>query len=127
VLSDNGRWLFAVSAASNQITAFAVDEGELRLASIVSSGGTTPISVTSHGKLVYVLNAGGAGNITGFEVNNRGALVPIPVGRRALARPDPALPKSSSPTTASTWWSAKKPPTSFWCSTWTTASRGSLA
>jgi len=34
--------------------------------------------VTSHGKIVYVLNAGGAGNITGFEVTNRGALVPIP-------------------------------------------------
>ena len=36
-----------------------------------------PISVTVHDKLVYVLNAGGAGNITGFTVDGNGALTPI--------------------------------------------------
>lgn len=86
-LSDNGRWLVAVSAASNQLSAFSVDEGELRLASITSSGGTLPVSVTSHGKRVYVLNAGGAGNITGFEVSQRGALVPIPGSTQGIGAP----------------------------------------
>lgn len=83
-LSKNGRWLFAVSAASNQITTFSVHDGKLRPASVVSSGGLTPISVTSHGKLVYVLNAGGMGSITGFELGNHGDLAPIPGSTQGL-------------------------------------------
>ena len=83
-LSSNGRWLFAVSAGSNQITTFAIDGDELTFVSTVPSGGTMPISVTSHGKLVYVLNAGGAGNITGFELDHRGTLAPIAGSTQSL-------------------------------------------
>src|SRR5207248_2824951 len=75
VTSDNGRWVFAVDAGSNDIAAFAVDHDGLVLAGRVSSGGTTPISVTTSGDLVYVLNAGSR-TIAGFAVTSTG-LSPI--------------------------------------------------
>ena len=83
-VSNGGRWLFAVSAGSNQITTFAVDDGNLRFVSTTSSGGIFPISLTSHGNLVYVLNAGGAGNITGFEIQRNGSLEPIADSKQDL-------------------------------------------
>ncbi len=57
----------------------------LSLASRTASGGTLPISVTVHGRLVYVLNAGGSGNISGFTVANNGALAAIPGSTQALS------------------------------------------
>src|SRR6266545_5439775 len=45
-LSDDGRWLFAVNAGSNDISAFQVTESGLALTSRVASGGIRPISVT---------------------------------------------------------------------------------
>jgi 6-phosphogluconolactonase len=76
-LSDDGRWLFAVNAGSNDISAFRVTDDGLSLVSRVASGGTRPISLTVQGNVLYVLNAGGAGNISGFTVSSRGALTPI--------------------------------------------------
>src|SRR3989442_2104060 len=49
----------------------------LSLASRTSSGGTLPISLTVHGNELYVLNAGGSGNISGFTVDNSGGLTRI--------------------------------------------------
>jgi 6-phosphogluconolactonase (cycloisomerase 2 family) len=83
-LSDNGKWLYAVNAGSNQITAFEVFRTALFRADIVGSGGTRPVSITSHGNLVYVLNAGGSGNITGFRRGPDG-LEPIPGSTQALS------------------------------------------
>ena len=37
----------------------------------------TPISITSHDGIVYVLNAGGTPNIAGFDLNSTGMLAPI--------------------------------------------------
>jgi 6-phosphogluconolactonase len=76
-LSHDGRWLFAVNAGSNSLSTFEVDDERLKLVSTIASGGATPISVTSHGNLVYVLNAGGEGNITGFTIGRGGRLTPI--------------------------------------------------
>src|SRR5436309_2618024 len=67
-LSDDGRRLFAVNAGSNDVSVFVVGPTGLSLASQTASGGTLPISLTAHGSLLYVLNAGGAGNISGFSV-----------------------------------------------------------
>jgi 6-phosphogluconolactonase (cycloisomerase 2 family) len=69
VLDNDGRELFAVNAASNSITAFKVRPRGLEIEATVPSGGTTPISVTVHDDTLYVLNAGGAANITGFDVS----------------------------------------------------------
>ncbi len=96
--STNGRWLFAVNAASNSISTLAVDDEKLALASVTPSNGTQPISVTSHGHLVYVLNAGGAGNITGFRVGRDGKLAPIAESTQGLggAATNPAQVKFSN-------------------------------
>src|SRR6184192_2456604 len=76
-LSHDGRRLFAVNAGSNDVSVFDVGPTGLSLASQTASGGTLPISLTAHGSLLYVLNAGGAGNISGFSVGAIGGLTPI--------------------------------------------------
>src|SRR6202008_2665209 len=76
ILSDSGRELFAVNAGSNSISYFKVQHDGLNLEDTVGSGGARPISLTLHGHVLYVLNAGGAGNITGFAVEH-GQLSPL--------------------------------------------------
>ncbi len=76
-LSDDGRRLFAVNAGSNDVSVLSVSPGGLALASRTASGGTLPISLTAHGNVLYVLNAGGTGNISGFAVGTSGALTAI--------------------------------------------------
>jgi 6-phosphogluconolactonase len=76
VLSNDNRQLFAVNAGSNSVSLFSVRPDGLDLETTVPSGGILPISVTVQGKLAYVLNAGGAGNITGFTVG-RDSLTPL--------------------------------------------------
>jgi len=85
VLSDDGDFLYAVNAASNTITSFAVDGASLTRIGTVPSGGTLPISLTTHGNLVYVLNAGGTENITGFTVSASGALAMLAGSTRPLS------------------------------------------
>jgi 6-phosphogluconolactonase len=90
VLSDNGRWLYAVNAGSNEISAFAVGDDGLSLVSKVASGGTRPISLTAAHDLVYVVNAGDgttAGNIAGFRVGKHGELAPLAGSSRPLSGP----------------------------------------
>ena len=84
-LSDDGRWLFAVNAGSNDVSAFEVTASGLSLTSRVGSGGQRPISLTVHGGVLYVLNAGGDGNISGFNIGSEGELAAIPGSTRALS------------------------------------------
>ena len=71
-LADSGQRLLAVNAASDTVSAFAVDEaGDLRLINTASSGGTDPISVTVWGQLVEVLNAG-SNSVSGLWLGDRG-------------------------------------------------------
>jgi 6-phosphogluconolactonase (cycloisomerase 2 family) len=44
-----------------------------------------PISLTVYDNLLYVLNAGGAGNINGFRINNNGSLTQIPGSTQPLS------------------------------------------
>ena len=76
VVLSNG-FLFAVNAGSDEVSVMGISPGGLTVADKVSSGGTTPISVTVHNDLLYVLNAGGDGNITGFRISGSGQLTPI--------------------------------------------------
>jgi 6-phosphogluconolactonase (cycloisomerase 2 family) len=85
VLSENGRWLLAVNAGSNEISAFEVRGTDLRLASRVASGGQQPVSLTVHDRLVYVLNAGGSGNISGFSLSDHGKLRALADSTRGLS------------------------------------------
>jgi 6-phosphogluconolactonase (cycloisomerase 2 family) len=84
-LSDDGRRLFAVNAGSNDVSAFQVTARGLSLSDRVASGGIRPISLTVHGNLLYVLNAGGDGNISGFTVGTNGTLTPIAGSTRSLS------------------------------------------
>jgi 6-phosphogluconolactonase len=84
-LSEDGRFLFAVNAASNTITSFAVDGTSLSRINTAASGGTLPISLTTHGDLLYVLNAGGTENITGFSIGATGALTALAGSSRPLS------------------------------------------
>lgn len=82
---DKNR-LYAVNAGSNTVSALDVSGTQVRLiAPPVPSGGVTPISVAVHGDLAYVLNAGGAGNISGLRIDAHGALSPIPGSSRPLS------------------------------------------
>ena len=84
ILSPDNRWLFAVNAGSNEISVFQVETTGLTLAHIIASGGEFPVSLTVHGNLLYVLNAGGDGNITGFTVDRGGQLNPLSDSTRSL-------------------------------------------
>ncbi len=86
VLDIPARRLFAVNAGSNTIASFAVRRnGTLELIGTVPSGGTLPISLTLYGDLLYVLNGGGDGNITGFRGARSGHLTPIAGSTRPLS------------------------------------------
>jgi len=76
VLSEDRSWLFAVNAGSDEISVFRVRGHKLQLAGKVASGGDQPISLTVNGDILYVLNAGDAGNITGFRLDD-GQLKPL--------------------------------------------------
>ncbi|HKD94563.1 MAG TPA: beta-propeller fold lactonase family protein [Gaiellaceae bacterium] len=91
-LSDNGRYLLAVDAGSNQISVLRVDhDGSLQQVggSPVSSNGVDPVSIAVHHDLVYVANAGpgsstGDTNYTGFRFDHGGRLSAIPNSTYAL-------------------------------------------
>ena len=83
-LALDGDHLFAVNAASNTISLFDVGHGTPVLQAIVPSGGTTPISLTVRRHVLYVLNAGGTANISGFLVGRRD-LIPLPRSTRELS------------------------------------------
>ncbi len=85
VASKNWRWLFAVNAGSNEISVFSVRRGLPALVDKVASGGTRPVSLTVHGDLLYVLNGGGANNITGFSIGEWGKLTPIANSTKPLS------------------------------------------
>src|SRR6185436_3822276 len=83
-IDDAGRYLYAVNAGSGSVTSFRIRRDGLQLIDTAPSGGTMPTSVTVHGDLVYVLNAGGAGNISGFSVH-QGDLQPLAGSMRPLS------------------------------------------
>jgi len=84
VASPDGRWLFAVNAGSNDISSFYAGPNELQFADREASGGVLPVSLTLHKDLLYVVNAGGSGNISGFRVGADGQLTPLAGSSRPL-------------------------------------------
>jgi len=84
-LTSNGHWLLVVDAGSNEISVFKVQGTTLTFESKASSQGTDPISLTVSGNIVYVLNAGGSGNIAGFTLSNAGVLTFITGSNQPLS------------------------------------------
>jgi 6-phosphogluconolactonase len=81
-LTSDGRLLFVVNAgpslADGSISAFRVTSSGLRLAdnSPISSGGLLPVSLTTHGNLLYVVNEESS-NIVGYRFTSSGHLTEI--------------------------------------------------
>jgi 6-phosphogluconolactonase len=85
ILSDDGRYLYAISAGSNEITAFRVNGNRsLSLINRVGSFGLFPVSLAQHGDVLYVVNARGGGNIAGFRISSAGVLSALPIVTRPL-------------------------------------------
>ncbi len=84
-LTTDGRRIAAVNPGSDQVSSFRVVRGGPVLASTVASGGDLPISVAIHGRLAFVLNAGGDGNVSGFRFGPGGRLTPISGSTRSLS------------------------------------------
>jgi 6-phosphogluconolactonase len=85
VLAHENRRLLVVNAGSNDISVFAMTYNGVELLDRVPSGGERPISVTVFRRLVYVLNAGGSGSISGFRLDVHGGLTPLPSSTRPLS------------------------------------------
>ena len=80
-VSSDGRYVLAVDAGSDQISVLGIrPDGTLALvpSGPVSSGGSAPVSVAEHNRLVYVANAGSANsNYAGFVLGRHGQLEPL--------------------------------------------------
>ena len=92
-LTPDGKLLFVVNAGDNSISSFRTTSAGPVLVSHVSSGGTLPISLTSHGNLLYVVNETSA-NIKGWTFDSTGHLTPIPGSVESLSVPfNPTSPR----------------------------------
>jgi 6-phosphogluconolactonase len=91
VISDDGRFLFAVNGGSNTVAVFSINpDGSLVAVpgSPFPSGGQTPCSVAVNGRFVYIANKAfdplhlitWQPNYTTFEVDDAGRLSPVPNG-----------------------------------------------
>jgi 6-phosphogluconolactonase (cycloisomerase 2 family) len=81
-------FVFAVNNASNDISVLKVGRKGLTLACKAPSGGSMPISIAVHDDQVFVLNAGGEGNISGFRLRHaNGELSPLHDSTRPLSGP----------------------------------------
>ncbi len=67
-LTDNGNELLAVNAGSDTVSVFAVFGPYLRLIQQVPTNGDFPVSISVHNNLVAVLNAGGTGSVTEYQL-----------------------------------------------------------
>ncbi len=82
-VTDDGRYLIAADAGSNQISVLRIGHhGALRMVGNgpVASGGIQPVSIAVHGDLVYVANEGNGtmgSNYTGFKLHENGRLTPL--------------------------------------------------
>lgn len=78
-LSDNGKSLFVVNAGDNTVSSFRVTGHGLQLADVKPTFGSRPVSATTDGHLLYVLNSDtGSASISGYRIGGHGALSPIP-------------------------------------------------
>jgi 6-phosphogluconolactonase len=73
-LTEDRSLLLAVNAGSGEISVFRVFGSTLVLVNKTPCGGSEPVAVAQHGNLVYVVNAGGASNVTGFRLHRSGDL-----------------------------------------------------
>ncbi len=88
VLTPDHGYLLVANAGSGDISVFRVLPTGLALTSVTPSGGGNPISIAVHGNLVYVVNFGGNYQLSGFELQESGALRPVKGSRQVLSSAD---------------------------------------
>src|SRR5262245_28609145 len=96
IKTEDGRFLIAVNAGSNDLSVLAITRDGLRLTDKVPSDGSFPVSVTEHRGVVYVANAGQTPDefpgtvptISGFRLDGDGKLHPISNSRRIAGTAD---------------------------------------
>jgi 6-phosphogluconolactonase len=76
-LTQDRSFLLAVNAGSGNISVFRVFGDQLLLVDRVRCGGAEPVAVAEHNGLVYVVNAGGTSNVSGFHLGQGGRLFPV--------------------------------------------------
>ena len=102
VTAANNRFLLAVNAGSNTITAFSINpDRSLTARSQRTTDGIGPNSIANFRRLVYVSNVDAdgqftgepdqEGSLTGFQLNRRGQLVSIPGSTRLLGNRPSAI------------------------------------
>jgi 6-phosphogluconolactonase (cycloisomerase 2 family) len=88
-MTADGKFLLAVNAGSNDLSVLETTDGGLTLRDREPTGGLRPVSVTVNGRLVYVLNAGGAAggsdSVVGFRLSRDGHLAMIGGSARGLS------------------------------------------
>jgi 6-phosphogluconolactonase (cycloisomerase 2 family) len=86
------RLLYAVNAGSDSLSVFSARGTDLRLLQVLDTRGHFPTSVAVAGDLVYVLDAGGTGAVTGFHVTG-GRLHAITGSTRTLGLSNATVPQ----------------------------------
>jgi 6-phosphogluconolactonase len=89
VLTGDGSRLLVANAGSDDLSVFAVADGELELLETVPMGGGAPKSVAEHAGLVYVLNTN-PGSLVGFRIDDGGVARLDGSPRELAADSDPA-------------------------------------
>jgi 6-phosphogluconolactonase (cycloisomerase 2 family) len=84
--------LFAVNEGSDTFTVFAVHGTVLERRQVLGADGHLPSSISVQDNLVYVLDAGGNGAITGFRIERSNRVVKIRNTTRSLGLGNPATP-----------------------------------
>jgi 6-phosphogluconolactonase (cycloisomerase 2 family) len=89
--SQDGRWLYAVNAGSDQISVFAILQDSLQLVDVVASGGTYPVSLAQRGNRLFVLNSAGVASVNVFEIGAAGDLYPVANETRVIGTNQPLV------------------------------------
>ncbi|MGI5427365.1 lactonase family protein [Streptomyces sp. CA-179760] len=92
VYDDASGMLLAVNAGSGTVTSFRVEGRELKDRQVVDSGGEFPAGIAVHGKVAYVMNAGGEGSVQGFGITSKG-LEPLQGSHRSLGLNNEDVPR----------------------------------
>jgi 6-phosphogluconolactonase len=100
IITNNGRFLIAANAGSNDVSVLAITRDGLELVDREPSGGIFPVSIAHHHDTIYVINnggrnfqtiVGGTPTLKGFHLDEDGKLHEISGSTRVIG-PDMAHP-----------------------------------
>ena len=99
VYDDRHELLFAVNAGSNSVAVLDAGGRSLRphLTDLEPSGGYIPVSVAVSEDRLYVLNAGGTGSVTTFDIGRHGDIAPLGTLDLGLAPVQTSIPFDQVP------------------------------